>query len=125
MLYLRAYNTYTSRCYICPTCNTRIQADTEFAPAVSSSSLYLCYVTLYNSINFNMMNGRSGRNGRSGIYSRVRYVRLQRLFYTAHTLLHILLNCAANNTEHANCALDNNTNCNCAAIVLHLTTLCA
>ena len=79
MLYLRAYNTYTSRCYICPTCNTRIQADTEFAPAVSSGSLYLFYVTLYNSVNFNMMNGRSG------IYSRVRYVRLQRLFYTAHT----------------------------------------
>ena len=32
------------------------------------------------------------------------------------SILHILLNCAANNTEHANCALDNNTSCNCAAL---------
>ena len=43
------------------------------------------------------------------------------------SILHILLNCAANNTEHANCALDNNAGCNCAAfnnfvciIILHI-----
>ena len=47
--------------------------------------LICCYISLYNSVNFNVMDGWSGWSGRNGIYSRVRYMRLQRLFYTAHT----------------------------------------